>query len=139
MADLNLGYLFGDRQIVQFQVKASAAIAAQDFVVLDSNGFASAASAGSNDPIGVAFETVTGTAVDGAVLVSVDISPLSHYRVTVGTGTITQAMTSKTCDLAGAQSIDVTASADDCVQIVEVDTVNNQAVIRLVSSPAGVV
>ena len=139
MADLSLGYSFGDRQIVDFKVKASAAIAVGDFVVLDASGFALAASAGSNDPIGVAFSTITGTATDGAVTVQVDISPLSCYKVAVGTGTITQAMVGKTCDLAGAATIDVTASADDCVQIVQADTTNNQAIVRIVSSPAGVV
>jgi len=48
-------------------------------------------------------------------------------------------MVGKTCDVGGAQSIDITASADDCVLIQAVDTVANLAYITIVRQPAGVV
>lgn len=137
--NLDLGYVSGDRQILPFPVTASASIVAGDLVVLDSSGYLSPAAAGGNDPIGVAFDTVTGGAADGDVTCGVDVSPTTLYRYTVGTGTITQAMLGKTCDLAGPTSIDVTASTDDCVEIVQVDTANQRAIVRIVRTPAGVV
>ena len=139
MANLNLGYVSGERQILPFKVNAASAIVAGDFVYLDSDGYLRPAAAGTNDPIGVAFDTVTGGSADGDVVCSVDISLASLYRVSIGTGTLTQAMLGLTCDLAGATSIDVTASTDDCVQIVGVDTTNQYAIVRLIGSPAGVV
>lgn len=139
MANLNLGYVSGERQIRPYKVNAGSAIVAGDFVYLDSDGYLRPAVAGTNDPFGVAFDTVTGGSADGDVSCSVDISLHSLYRVSVGTGTLTQAMLGMVCDLAGATSIDVTASTDDCVQIVDVDLTNQYAIVRLVSSPAGVV
>lgn len=138
MANLNLGYVSGERQILPYKVNASSAIVAGDFVYLDSDGYLRPAAAGTNDPIGVAFDTITGGSADGDVVCAVDISLSSLYRVSVGTGTLTQAMLGLVCDLAGPTSIDVTASTDDCVQIVHVDTTNQYAIVRLVSSPAGV-
>jgi len=136
--NLDLGYVSGDRQILPYLVTASASIVAGDLVVLDSSGFLSPAAAGGNDPIGVAFDTVTGGAADGDVTCGVDVSPTTLYRYTVGTGTITQAMLGKTCDLAGPTSIDVTASTDDCVEIIQADVTNNRAIVRIVRTPAGV-
>ena len=43
------------------------------------------------------------------------------------------------CDAYTATSIDVTASADDCLEIVQVDTANQLAIVRIVRTPAGVV
>jgi len=138
MPNLNLGYVSGARQILPYKVNASSVVVAGDFVYLDSDGFLRPCAAGENDPIGVAFDTITGGAADGDVVCSVDVSPVTLYRVTIGTGTLTQAMIGKLCDLAGPTSIDVTASTDDCVQIVQVDTVNQYAIVRLIGSPAGV-
>lgn len=137
--NLDLGYVSGDRQILPYAVTASAAIVAGDLVILDSNGYLSPAAAGSNDPIGVSFDTVTGGSADGDVTCGVDISTTVLYRYTVGTGTLTQAMLMKMCDLAGPTSIDVTASTDDCVEIVGVDVANQRAIVRIVRTPAGVV
>lgn len=138
MANLNLGYVSGARQILPFKVKASAAIVAGDLVVLDS-GYLTAAAAGGNDPIGVAFDTITGGSADGDVSCGVDISTQVLYRYAVGAGTLTQAMLGTTCDIYTAQSIDVTASTDDCLEIVQVDTAAQTALVRIVRSPAGVV
>ena len=139
MANLNLGYVSGNRQILPFKVKASAAIVAGDLVILDASGYLTPAVAGSNDPIGVAFDTITGGSADGDVTCGVDVSTQVLYRYSVGTGTMTQAMLGTTCDVYTATSIDVTASADDCLEIVQVDTSNQLAVIRIVRTPAGVV
>jgi hypothetical protein len=137
--NLDLGYVSGDRQILPYLVTASASIVAGDLVVLDSSGYLSPAAAGGNDPLGVAFDTVTGGAADGDATCGVDVSTATLYRYTVGTGTITQAMLGKMCDLAGPTSLDVTASTDDCVEIMQVDVTNNRAIVRIVRTPAGVV
>lgn len=137
MADLSLGYVSGPRDLQRYKVDSAATFAAGEMVSIDSDGFVIKAVSGAN-VIGVAFEpqdSASGT--DGETSVLVDISPLSVYRFTATS--VTQAMLGKTCDVAGAQAIDVAASTDDCIKIVGVDVAGGLALCQIKHVPSGVV
>lgn len=143
MADLNLGHKFGERAAVRVPLDSTTGtIEVGDMLTIATAGYYKRAGAG-DIPYGVAMEKIETADIpsaDGGRIISMDVSRQSVYRYAVGTGTITVAMRGQTCDLAGAQSIDVTASTDDQVEIVEVDTVNNAALVRLlIPSLGGVV
>jgi hypothetical protein len=139
VANLNYGYVKGERLFIALPVQSGETFAAGDLISLDSNGFIQKASAG-DKVIGVAFDPIdSAPAADGAASAQVDVSPVSVYLYPPASGTLTQAMVGKTCDVGGAQSIDITASADDCVLIQAVDTVANLAYITIARQPAGVV
>jgi hypothetical protein len=112
-------------------VKASAVIPYGCFVDLDSSGYLQPCGSG-DIPFGVSLQEKTGGTADGDVECLVDSSPMSLYRVKVGTGTITQAMVGKTCDIDSSTTIDVTASTDDCIEIVRALVAENEAIIRIV-------
>jgi len=139
MANLSYGYVKGERLFISLSIQSGETFAAGDLVSLDSNGFVQKASAG-DKVIGVAFDPCdTAPAADGAASAQVDVSAASVYLYPPASGTLTQAMVGKTCDVGGAQSIDITASADDCILIQAVDTVANLAYITIVRQPVGVV
>ena len=137
MADLSLGYVSGPRDLQRYKVDSAATFEAGQMVSIDAQGFLIKAISGAN-VCGVAFEpqdSASGT--DGETSVLVDISPLSIYRFTA-TG-VTQAMLQKTCDVAGAQAIDVAASTDGCIKIVGVDVAGALALVQIKHVPSGVV
>ena len=137
MADLNLGYKYGTRTIVQFAVDSAATFDSNDMVALDSDGYLIKAVSGSN-VIGVAYDAhPTASGTDGATFVGVDVSQDSVYLFTAAS--VTQAMAGKTCDVAGSQAIDVTASADDCILIVRPLVALGQAEVQIRHVRAGVV
>lgn len=137
MADLSYGYRYGRRQIVRLPVAASSVITAGDFVQ-NSSGYVAVAAAGTL-PVGVAVQTVTGGSSAGDVFCEVDISLESTYAYPPDSGTATEALRHTTMDLGGAQSIDIDASTDDCVAVVDVDTDNNLVLVQIVRTFAGVV
>ena len=143
MANLNHGYKYGERIPVRVPLDASTtAIDYGDMLTVGTAGYYQKAVAG-DIPYGVAMEDVETSEIpsaDGGRYITMDVSRQSVYRYAVGAGTVTAAMRGKTCDTFLAQSIDVTASTDDQVLIVEVDTVNNEALVQLlIPSLGGVV
>lgn len=139
MARLDLGYVFGERRIVSYPVKASETIVAGDMVDLDASGYLQACDAG-DIPIGVATGATVGTvSSDGDQTISVDTSQASVYRFPPDTGTAAITLCGKTCDVGGAQSLDIDASTDDCILIHGVDTITNTLLVSLWLKPAGVV
>jgi hypothetical protein len=139
MAD-KWGYREGPQQIETYFMDSagSASVKVGDHVKFSTAGYVIACGAGDN-PIGVAVSVGFDPATDGDETVRVDVSEWSIYEYPIGTGTGTLAMIGTTCDLAGARSIDVTASADDNIYIVNVDVANNTARIRHVYPHSGVV
>lgn len=138
MARLDIGYVYGDRTLIPFRVKASETIYANDFVDLDSNGYLAQIDAG-DIPMGVAFGATSGTVTnDGDQEILVDVSPHSVYRFPPDTGTLAITIEGKTCDVGGAQSIDPDATVDDCILVHRVDTITNTALISLWKKPVGV-
>lgn len=140
MANSKYGYKSGVQEIRYLPVKSGETWENGDILVYSSGYLAKAAAGGK--AIGVAFgDFDDAAAADGDRLAAVDVSEVSTFLYPVGTGTLTQAMIGTTCDLAGAASLDVTATADDCFLIVECDVANNTAYVRLRASAvaAGVV
>lgn len=133
MASPNYGYKSGPTEIRTYPVKSGETWANGDILVL-SSGYLAKASAGSK-AFGVAFGAVeTAPSADGNLQAQVNVSDVSLYYYPVGTGTVTVAMQGTACDLAGAASLDVTASADDVFYIVQADVTNNCAWVRLRAS-----
>lgn len=134
----NLGYRYGARSPVWLPVDStSPAIEVGDFVTID-GGYVEAAAAGST-VYGVMMEQLdTAPSADGGAKVLVDVSEEAVYEVAVGTGTIAQSNLFQTCDVAAANTIDVTASADDNILIVGVDVTNNRALVQIRKTLTGV-
>lgn len=137
MADSLYGYVSGPRTPVQMRVATGSAIAVGDLVKAESDGYITVCAAGDN-PIGVAMEACTAPSADGGRTILVDISPLSIYRYPPDTGTVSQALVGKTCDVGGVQSINIDASADDCIYVARVNTDENTLHVRLIYIPTGV-
>jgi hypothetical protein len=139
VANLNYGYVKGERLFIAVPVKSGETFAAGDLVSLTTGGFLQQANSG-DKVIGVAFDPCdTAPAADGAVSAQVDVSEASVYLYPPGSGSLTQAMVGKTCDVSGAQAIDITAASDNCILIQAVDLVANLAHITIKRQPAGVV
>lgn len=138
MAD-SYGHYSGKQVLVPVKIDASTtAIDQFDFLAADTAGYYKKAAAGST-PVAIAYEACGVPSADGEITILADISEEVVYRYPVGNGTLTQAMMFTTCDLYTSRSIDVTASADDCVLIVGVDTTNGVALVQPRYTRAGVV
>lgn len=120
-----------DNQIlIPVKPKAGETWTSGDMLTKDGDGFYLKATAGDTWHATAFDSLLTAPAASGDVEVLADFSLQSLFYYGVGTGTITQAMQGKTCDVAGARTLDVTASADDCVLIVRPDVANNAAWVQ---------
>lgn len=139
MAADKYGYRYGPQLIVEYGVDSSVATTLRpgDHVKWATAGYVTVAGSGDN-PIGVAVSVATPGSADGDVTCRVDISEWSVYEYPPSSGTVTAAITGLTCDLGGARSIDIAASADDNIKIVQVDTVANTVFVRHLYPTTGV-
>ena len=138
MPDTLYGYRRGPRNPVQARLDASTAtININDLLTLGTAGYYQQAAAG--DVVhGVAMQRSTAPAADGDKVILMDISTESVYAFPPDTGTVTVALIGKTCDVGGAQSIDIDATLDDCILIRDVDTVANLVYVQVRPAFAGV-
>lgn len=140
MASLST-YVRGPQVLVSMPVDSSSAdIAVGDFVSLATAGYIQQASAGEL-PVGVAMDAVASPSADGDVSILVDVSPSSVFEFAPDAGTVTQALVGVTMDVGGARTVNIDASADDCLVCVGVDTDNNKLSVMRIQSAcyAGVV
>ena len=139
------GYVAGPRRVVTKPVGNTGAITEGDILIADAGAglpYVMRATDGANNPVGVAMESAAAPTLDGDVSIQVDISQESHFRFHTITGTLTEAMETKNCDIgvSGTEiGLDVTASTDDVIHIIEADTVAQDAICTMVFAPAGVV
>lgn len=133
------GYRYGMQLPVTYGVDSSVATTLRpgDHVKWATAGYVTVAGAGDN-PIGVVMSVATPGSADGDVQVLVDVSEWSVYEYPVSAGTVAVAVLGLTCDLGGARSIDITASADDNIKIVQVDTVAQTVFVRHLYPTTGV-
>lgn len=132
------GHRRGKRQLLVYPVDSTSAdIAANDMLTFATDGYVKQAAAG-DTVIGFAAEGCTSPSTDGGVSIKVDVSEASIYEFPPDVGTVTQALLLKTCDAGGPRSIDIDASTDNCLRIVEVDTDANTVSVQLVQTTAGV-
>lgn len=138
MANLNAGYIRGERILVTLPVDSSSEdIVLGDFISLATAGYVKQAAAG-DEPYGVACESVANPASDGGALVTVDISQNSVYAVAPDEGTVTVGLLFKTIDVGGAQSANIDAGTDDSLYVVGVDTTRNLVHVQIRPTPASV-
>jgi len=121
-------------------------------ILLDANGRVQIAVAGDVDIIGHALfnEDFTASSTAGATQVPVDMSFDSVYEVPINTGTWADTMRGLLCDLvvsSSIQGVDLTASGEDCIQLIDKGTTNAAGTVVSVLcklhprtlTPAGVV
>ncbi len=90
--------------------------------------------------IGFATGSVLSPAADGDSNVMVDFSSSSLYEFPLESGTVTNALIGKTCDIAASgRALDVTTPADNSLMITDINTDRNTCYVRLrdiVNAPA---
>lgn len=102
-------------------------------------GYFKEVDASGEDVVGIAQGKVSSPSSDGNASVVIDISQESVYAVPADAGSIAITAAMKKCDVgADARSINHDASATADIQILEVDTDANEALVRLASAPASV-
>ena len=142
--DLVYGHISGGKASVP--VTSSEEITVTDqggkFVFMDS-GYVKLSGDGDTSIFGW-IEAAAGTYASGTKFNCI-IDPTAMFRIGVNAGTLTAAMNGESCDLSVAsnvQGLQVNASTEDVVQIIEVDATNQIATVRMNPSkviPAGVV
>lgn len=139
MAVDKYGFRYGTQLPVTYGVDASVATTLRpgDHVKWATAGYVTVCGAGDN-PIGVVMSVATPGSSDGDAQVLVDVSEWSVYEYPVSAGTVSAAILGLTCDLGGARSIDITASADDNIKIVQVDVAAATVFVRHIYPTTGV-
>jgi hypothetical protein len=126
MTYMKYGYSYGPRVVTTAKVANTGAIDEGDIVVLDAVGGAEGAgyikkwSAATDPVVGVALEKSAAPSVDGDRVIQVVLAIPGSVFVFPASG-ITQAKCFQTCDINGAQSINVAADTCKNAWIVEVD------------------
>lgn len=141
MANLNYGFRAGSMVTTTVPLDSGGTypIRAGDFLDVGTAGYFQQAAAGGKVYAIAADDVLEAPSADGYAEVAAYVNEQDIFYYPVGTGTITAAMAFKNCDLAGPQSLDVTASADDNVTIIKCDVANNAAWITFNRPVAGVV
>ena len=139
MAETNLEYgkrAGGNGLVFSWPVGASEVFKRQGggFVTIDANGRAEIAIAGDLDIIGYALLNVdrTASATEGGDTVRVDLSHESVYEVPINAGTWADTMLGKLCDIsvvAGIQGVDLGASGENVVQLINKGTTNKAGTV----------
>jgi hypothetical protein len=139
MPDTLYGYRRGPRNPVQARLDSTTStVNVNDMLTLATAGYYKQAAAG--DVVhGVAMQYSTAPSADGDKVVLMDVSTESVYAYPPDSGTVTAALIGVTMDVGGAQSIDIDASADDCILVRDVDTANNLVYVQIRPAFAGVV
>mgnify|MGYP001572822539 CR=1 FL=1 len=99
------------------------------FVIEDGSGRVEIAVAGELNIIGAAllYADLTASATEGATKVEVDLSYESVYELPINAGTWADTMRGKVCDLSvlsSIQGVDLTASGEDVVFLIDKGTTN---------------
>lgn len=143
MASTVYGYVSGPRMPTKVKLDSSTStVVVGDFLTLATAGYYKQASAG-DEPHAVAMQASAAPSADGGITILADVSTLSVYRYPAASGSVTQALVGKKCDVGGAQSVDIAASVDGAdgdgsLYIREVDTANSWLFVTLNSDYAGV-
>lgn len=139
MGDSLYGYRTGPRVLRKAKVDSStSAIKNGDMLTWATAGYVKQASA--NDTIcGFAADDCAVPSADGDTEILVDFSTLSIYEYPPDAGTVTQALVGYTMDCGGAKSVNIDASTDDCLEVVEADVSNNTIFVRRVAVLTGIV
>jgi hypothetical protein len=126
------GYRSGPYVIREYLMDSATAavIAPGDFVVEVTHGYVGQCAAGGL-PIGVAVSAGADPGADGGAVVLVSTSPEAVYEMPPDAGSVTQALVNKSMDVGGAQTVDITTSDDDVIQVVGVDTERNTVFFKL--------
>ena len=132
---LPYGYRYGDRILVELPLDStSAAIGSTSTALTDANAtstFFKEVDASGERVVGWSAGKQSSPSADGGLSVLSDASMQSVYEFPPDAGTVTRALIGKTCDIgADGQSINIDASADDSILIVDVDVTNNTCYVQ---------
>lgn len=136
------GYRKGGLTPVEFPVAdaATSGIQQGDFVIFESSnaGYLVPCTAG-DAPIGVALDSCDAPSADGAQRIRVNVDLNAIYEYPADAGTVTGALIGTTMDVGGAQSVDIDASTDDVLTVLDVNIERNTVFVRLTPTFLGVV
>lgn len=138
--DTMYGYRSGTRTPVQALVATGGTfpIKVGDMISISSGGYVSQAAAG-DIAYGVSMTQIdSDPGTNGYATIMVDTSQEAVYEYPPDAGTVSQSLVGKTCDVGGAKSINIDASADDCIVVVGANTDRNTVLIKLKTSYSGV-
>ena len=129
------GYRYGDRKLILLPLDStSAAIAAKTIAITDSGAtsqFFKEVDGSGERVVGWSASAVASPGSDGDLDVLTDVSLESVYEFPPDAGTVDKSLVGKTCDIgADGFSINIDASADDSIFIVDVDTVANTCFVK---------
>lgn len=126
------GYAGGGSFKRYLPVANTAAITNGDMLKWDGAGQYVTPCGAGDVPCAVALEDSAKPTNDGDYNVLCELSKEAVFEYTTDDDSaVVAAARGKTCDVAGAQSIDIGASTDDCVEILDVDTFNKTVMVRL--------
>jgi len=144
---IQYGYRKGQRMGTPVRIDSSSTVPIKvgDFLTLATAGYYKQASAG-DEPQCVAMQEVPSTpalSADGDATILADFSKETIYEYPPASGTVSVALIGKKCDVGGAQSADITASADGedgdgSLKIINVDTGRNTVYVTLNADFVGV-
>ena len=128
------GYRHGERNIITLPLDStSAAITADCIAITDADATSTFFKEvdGAERVVGFSASAVASPSADGGLSVQVDVSTVSVYEFPPDAGTVTRALIGKTCDIGSdGKSVNIDASADDSIVIVDVDTTANTCFIK---------
>lgn len=138
MSDSLYGYRQGRRAVRPVRLdSATAAIEVGDMLTLGTAGYFQQAAAG-DIPICVAMEKSAAPSADGDLSILADFDLTTVYEYPPDAGSVTVALIGKTCDVGGPKSVNIDATVDDVLLIVDVDTDANTAFVMIRPTYAGV-
>lgn len=143
MTNLLYGYRSGRRDVRKVKISNTAAVVKGDILKEeDVSGVVmyTPAAAGENSPRCVALQSCPQPTADGDQEIEAEFSEDAKFEYPPDAGTVDSTLPGKTCDIGGAQSINIDASADDVVRIVSVNTPRNTLLVtfNFSASPTGV-
>lgn len=129
-------YAFGERLIVELPLDSTSADIEVGTAITSSgatSGYYKEVDAAAESCVGIAVDKVSSPSADGGAYVKVDISAESYYRVNPDSGTVSQSLQFKTCDIgADGRSADIDGSTTDNVRIYDYRTSDNTILVRIV-------
>lgn len=122
----------GPSDIRPVKIANTAAVVKGDFLKHDGAGspYYTPCAAGDR-PICVAMESCDAPTADGDISINAEHHPDAQFEYPPDAGTVDETLIGKTCDIGGAQSIDIDASADDVIVIEKVNIEKNSLLVRV--------
>ena len=134
-------YMYGPRKIIELPLDADSAditVGLMITAVDATDGYFKEVDA-AEAITGVAVSKVSSPATDGAVMVKVDVSRASVYKVSPDAGTVAVTIAMNTADVGSdGLTVNIDSSTNDDIEILSVDTSANTMLVSIIPTFSGV-